>query len=601
MKKIAIVLIALICLMTQTAFAVPEIIETLVNPHNFSDVNSTDVEILYLAEKGIVQGRADMTVDSQAPLNRAEALTVYARMLGLEIDENASSPDCQFSDMEGDEWYAPYVITMCEEGMISGYPDGTFQASNQLNRAEAMKILTIGLGGESSAPYSNLPADVDPSHWYAPYADYVVGKNITPLFNGDFNGAYTYVRGDLFVNVYRSMRIAELGEEVYSTSLDPVVIDEIEGKDSNVDFEVTGTVEAAEAYFNSINIGLDEFIDLPTGLTYKEAAEKYWFQWRVALLGKISPEKEVNFQKMSANDDYPVEFFEYFGLDVADVNAVISEDEMGSVLTAIHEEVQSYDKEVEYMKIFLNTASSNKIEIEFDEAGGNSSGIDYRYFDEYAYSLDSDYWPELLETTEVENVIEIVEAGTQNQVALDSEGFDEDIIGYKGDLGKITEGKAKMVIWLDEDLDPEKEYTLKLNPILFHRYVKWGNEFYNGPFFDTEFLPASEFTFGGDSALEFVYGSQQEKTPDGIIVDFPKTWNKKWTMPLSATLYSGNRLLSVESGLTWEIVQGGGELVMDEEEMNYIASENDSQVILKVKYGNLEKTFEVDFQGHIEI
>lgn len=47
----------------------------------------------------------------------------------------------KFTDVQPTDWFAPYVSTMVQQGILTGYPDGTFRPSQGVNRAELAKIL----------------------------------------------------------------------------------------------------------------------------------------------------------------------------------------------------------------------------------------------------------------------------------------------------------------------------------------------------------------------------------------------------------------------------------------------------------------------------
>lgn len=204
-------------------FAEEKAIESLINPNFFSDVDSSDVEILYLAAFDIIKGYPDKTAKNDQIINRAEATTLYARLFELDA---VYDPNCTFHDIDPNSWYAGYVSAMCNKGLINGYPDGTFKAHNPINRAEAIKILLLGLGVDLYTDFSHLPNNIYSDMWYAQYADYAIKRNISPIIDTEFNGDKLYTRGDLFLNIYRIKRLMELNEEIYYRKLDPIVIDE---------------------------------------------------------------------------------------------------------------------------------------------------------------------------------------------------------------------------------------------------------------------------------------------------------------------------------------------------------------------------------------
>lgn len=224
MRKKILILLAVLFLGSSASLAFADnAISSLVNSYSFTDVDDEDVEILYLAELGIIEGYPDKTVKSEKTINRAEAMTLYARMFNL---DPAYDPNCSFSDVAPDIWYAGYVSAMCNAGLVNGYFDGTFKANNQINRAEAIKILLLGLDVDLETDFSHLPTDVYPDFWYTKYADYAAMRNISPIKDGEFDGDKPYTRGDLFTNIYRIKRLLELDEEIYYYKLDPIVVDE---------------------------------------------------------------------------------------------------------------------------------------------------------------------------------------------------------------------------------------------------------------------------------------------------------------------------------------------------------------------------------------
>ncbi len=64
-------------------------------------------------------------------------------------------------------FFAEAINDLRAEGIIHGYPDGSFQPKNAVNRAEFLKLL---LGGDITSPGSDCFPDVPAEAWYAPYA-----------------------------------------------------------------------------------------------------------------------------------------------------------------------------------------------------------------------------------------------------------------------------------------------------------------------------------------------------------------------------------------------------------------------------------------------
>jgi len=96
--------------------------------------------IEYLLNKNIVQGYADGTFKPDYGINRAE----FTKMLiGAKYGQDTLGNEYNcFADVRSD-WYAPYVCFAKKNGILSGYPDGTFQPAREINFVEAAKILAL--------------------------------------------------------------------------------------------------------------------------------------------------------------------------------------------------------------------------------------------------------------------------------------------------------------------------------------------------------------------------------------------------------------------------------------------------------------------------
>ncbi len=127
---------------------------------SFSDVAETDQyypAITYLKENGIINGYEDGTFLPDNDVNRAEALKIILLGLGLEV-EDRTSYELPFSDLANDAWYLKYVAAAYDYGIISGYDDGTFRPDATVNLAEAIKILTSTYDEDAS----ETDIDADP-------------------------------------------------------------------------------------------------------------------------------------------------------------------------------------------------------------------------------------------------------------------------------------------------------------------------------------------------------------------------------------------------------------------------------------------------------
>jgi len=110
----------------------------------------------YLLDQGIVSGYPDGTFRPENRINRAEFTKIVVNAT-VEDSSSIQGSGC-FPDVQN-EWFAPFICTAKASGMIGGYPDGTFQPAENVNFAEAAKIVmhAFGLetGEETEAWYEN--------------------------------------------------------------------------------------------------------------------------------------------------------------------------------------------------------------------------------------------------------------------------------------------------------------------------------------------------------------------------------------------------------------------------------------------------------------
>ncbi|PIR54322.1 hypothetical protein COU75_01585 [Candidatus Peregrinibacteria bacterium CG10_big_fil_rev_8_21_14_0_10_42_8] len=120
-----------------------------------------------LQSRQIIGGYPDGTFRPDTAINRAELLKIVFK------GRNVTAADRRcFSDINPDEWYAPYVCAAKRRGIIDGYPDGTYKPDRTVNFAEAIKIILGAYGREID--------DAEGEQWYAPYVDNLNSADILP-------------------------------------------------------------------------------------------------------------------------------------------------------------------------------------------------------------------------------------------------------------------------------------------------------------------------------------------------------------------------------------------------------------------------------------
>ncbi|YAF95839.1 MAG: DUF1565 domain-containing protein [Nodularia sp. CChRGM 3473] len=94
-----------------------------------------------LVSKGAISGFPDGTFKPDAPITRAQYAAVIAKTFQLPIINKNS----KFTDVKPDFWAASAIFKTAEMGFISGFPDGTFRAGQNLTKVQAIVSIVNGL------------------------------------------------------------------------------------------------------------------------------------------------------------------------------------------------------------------------------------------------------------------------------------------------------------------------------------------------------------------------------------------------------------------------------------------------------------------------
>jgi len=167
----------------------------------FSDVDYTSDNvqaISYLKDNKIVQGYGDGTFKPGNKINRAEFLKIVMEASdtlntnSLEMAPHDGFTNC-FKDVQ-DQWYASYVCVAAKQKLIKGYDDGYFRPEQEINFAEASKIIANVLK-------LDVPSAEDGDTWYKPYVSALSDQFAIPTDVGGFG--YDITRGQMAEMVWR--------------------------------------------------------------------------------------------------------------------------------------------------------------------------------------------------------------------------------------------------------------------------------------------------------------------------------------------------------------------------------------------------------------
>jgi uncharacterized protein YkwD len=171
--------------------------------------------VRYLAENEIIQGYPDGSYKPENAVNRAEFTKI---IVGAKLGSEPSKPtqSC-FPDVNRDAWYATWVCYAKDQGIIGGYPDNTFKPSNNINLAEAAKILVNTLN-------INLSSDAG-GQWFEVYLRSLQNNSYVP---------------DTFNSVSELVNRSQMAEMVYR------IMEEIKDKPSKTLVSISSNQEESE-------------------------------------------------------------------------------------------------------------------------------------------------------------------------------------------------------------------------------------------------------------------------------------------------------------------------------------------------------------------
>ncbi len=179
---------------------------------SFSDVSlahANAAAIDFLTKEGVIAGYPDGSFRPENPVNRAEALKILLLASGITAQ---TTPQNEFPDVSDEAWFAPFVASARVRGIAGGYPDGFFRPEQTVNLVESLKMLftTNKISLENYETKTKLFADSEKSAWYN---DFLLYAKTFEIVEADPTNqvfpATSLTRGQLAEIVYRFRLRAE--------------------------------------------------------------------------------------------------------------------------------------------------------------------------------------------------------------------------------------------------------------------------------------------------------------------------------------------------------------------------------------------------------
>jgi len=142
--------------------------------------------IINLYNLGVVQGKDNQTFAPDINITRAEFTKIIVKSFNIDISNQ--NKDSVFTDLKPEDWYTPYIEASKKKGIIDGFNDNTFRPNQNINRAEALKILLETVSKTKQEIVFAETGDIDfndinQNNWFYKYVLYAFKNNIVQGFN----------------------------------------------------------------------------------------------------------------------------------------------------------------------------------------------------------------------------------------------------------------------------------------------------------------------------------------------------------------------------------------------------------------------------------
>ena len=124
---------------------------------SFMDVDANlwyNQYVSYLEKYDIIEGYNDGSFKPDAPITRAEFVTMCARFYSL-FDKTTESKNNKFTDVSSSHWAYKFINSATAMSWINGYSDGSFKPDNNITRAEVVAIVNRVTEREADTEYVN--------------------------------------------------------------------------------------------------------------------------------------------------------------------------------------------------------------------------------------------------------------------------------------------------------------------------------------------------------------------------------------------------------------------------------------------------------------
>ena len=228
--------------------------------------------VTVIAGMGIVDGYSDGTFGPDEALTRGAAAKIICNLiLGPTTADALSASSAPFVDVPTTNTFAGYITYCSQQGIISGYADGTFRPTDTLSGNAFMKMLLGALG------YDSDKEGYTGANWTVNVIKQAVGIELNDG-NDDFVGSQAVTRQEACLYAFNTLKATmveysdnstvTVGDITISSQGDYSDVTNSTSSDGNI--EDDGLMQFAERYFRDLEAedDTDDFGRPATNWTY---------------------------------------------------------------------------------------------------------------------------------------------------------------------------------------------------------------------------------------------------------------------------------------------------------------------------------------------
>src|SRR5665648_788507 len=190
-------------------------------------------------DNGLIKGYPDGTFKPDNNITRAEFISLVNRAFGY-----TETAPISFTDVDQNAWYVSAIAVAVNAGYISGYPDGTMRPDNPISREEAATIIMKINKLEANPSAANTFTDAASLTWSKGAVGAVFAADLMIGYpDGSFGPQKLIKRGEATVALDRAMKYV-------AGSVTPLAPSVTRNDDTNT---VSGMTTALEYKLDSAN------------------------------------------------------------------------------------------------------------------------------------------------------------------------------------------------------------------------------------------------------------------------------------------------------------------------------------------------------------